>query len=254
MRPIFKFKYGKGRCPIGECTEIIKSIREFGFHLKLKHTYNGEYQFTINKEMTKRNNYSFSVKGKCGCGCGKDTNYPMKNSMWFPDVEPPFFLSGHRSKVNGPNRGTFKKGIIPWNTGTKGVCKPNSGSFQQGHLPKNNRGGNYQQAHGQKFIWNGERQPSGGRKYIPVSRIIMEKIIGRPLQRNEVVIHLDGDSSNDDPSNLKVISRGEHATRNRWSKQRERGEGTNMDILEGMKIDTSQLERERIIPRNQRLK
>ena len=35
--------------------------------------------------------------------------------------------------------GKLKKGNQPWNTGTKGVCKPNSGSFQKGAKPTNQK-------------------------------------------------------------------------------------------------------------------
>ncbi len=49
-----------------------------------------------------------------------------------------------------PNSGSFKKGMTPfnkgkkglqvaWNKGTKGVCKPNSGCFKKGHIPKNKK-------------------------------------------------------------------------------------------------------------------
>ncbi len=35
--------------------------------------------------------------------------------------------------------GKLVKGNQPWNTGTKGVCKPNSGSFQKGITPVNRK-------------------------------------------------------------------------------------------------------------------
>lgn len=35
--------------------------------------------------------------------------------------------------------GRMPKGNLPWNTGTKGVCKPNSGSFKKGIKPKNQK-------------------------------------------------------------------------------------------------------------------
>ena len=34
-----------------------------------------------------------------------------------------------------PNRGTFKKGLTPWNKDTKGIYKPNITSFKKGHIP-----------------------------------------------------------------------------------------------------------------------
>lgn len=33
----------------------------------------------------------------------------------------------------------FKKGQTAWNKGTKGICKPNSGSFQKGHISWNKK-------------------------------------------------------------------------------------------------------------------
>ena len=33
--------------------------------------------------------------------------------------------------------GCYEKGHKPWNTGTKGLCKPNSGSFKKGNTPVN---------------------------------------------------------------------------------------------------------------------
>lgn len=35
--------------------------------------------------------------------------------------------------------GKLEKGNQPWNTGTKGVCKPNSGSFRKGSKPPNHK-------------------------------------------------------------------------------------------------------------------
>ena len=42
-------------------------------------------------------------------------------------------------------------------------------------------------------------------------RAIMEELLGRPLRSNEVVHHIDGDKHNNEPSNLMVVSREEHA-------------------------------------------
>ena len=38
----------------------------------------------------------------------------------------------------------------------------------------------------------------------------MEKKLGRKLRPNEIVHHIDGNASNNDLSNLKVMTRGEH--------------------------------------------
>lgn len=42
-------------------------------------------------------------------------------------------------------------------------------------------------------------------------QIIMEEYIGRPLKRNEVVHHVDGNKRNNDIANLMLVTRSEHA-------------------------------------------
>lgn len=41
-------------------------------------------------------------------------------------------------------------------------------------------------------------------------RVIAEAILGRPLRRGEVVHHIDGNKLNNSPSNLAVMSQGQH--------------------------------------------
>lgn len=49
------------------------------------------------------------------------------------------------------------------------------------------------------------------RGYAPTHRIVMHEKLGREIQPGEVVHHVDGDISNNDPSNLELFaSNGEH--------------------------------------------
>jgi hypothetical protein len=41
-------------------------------------------------------------------------------------------------------------------------------------------------------------------------RIVAEKILGRKLKRGEIVHHIDGNKSNNHPSNLEVMTQSEH--------------------------------------------
>lgn len=44
-------------------------------------------------------------------------------------------------------------------------------------------------------------------------RVVAERMLGRPLQNTEIVHHEDGNHLNNDPSNLEVITQGEHMQR-----------------------------------------
>ena len=41
-------------------------------------------------------------------------------------------------------------------------------------------------------------------------RVVAEQILGRPLNSDEVVHHIDGNVRNNDPSNLRVMTQSEH--------------------------------------------
>lgn len=41
-------------------------------------------------------------------------------------------------------------------------------------------------------------------------RVVAEQMIGRPLERGEIVHHIDGNKHNNDPSNLQVMTQADH--------------------------------------------
>lgn len=69
----------------------------------------------------------------------------------------------------------------------------------------------------------------GENKYRSVHVVAMEKNIGRKLNSNEVVHHIDGNKSNNDLSNLALMTRSEHARlhaieANKTRRRNERGQ------------------------------
>ena len=69
----------------------------------------------------------------------------------------------------------------------------------------------------------------GENKYRSVHVVAMEKNIGRKLNSNEVVHHIDGNKSNTDLSNLALMTRSEHARlhaieANKTRRRNERGQ------------------------------
>jgi len=114
---------------------------------------------------------------------------------------------------NGGNATSFKAGVVPWNAGTRGVMKANSGSFRPGQTPHNvgtvgeirvrvDKGGNRRQ-------W--VRTGDGWRL---LSRHVWASVHG-PVPRGMVIHHVDRDTLNDALSNLRAMTRAEHINEHR---------------------------------------
>jgi len=74
--------------------------------------------------------------------------------------------------------------------------------------------------------------PDGTQISVRKHRFIMEGLLGRPLQPNEDVHHIDGNKSNNDPSNLKLILHGVHSTESNNKRIYRRGYKLNLTEAE----------------------
>lgn len=232
------FPNGKVHCPFCKNGNYPRGYkpRKLRAHFKKVHSLGGAYKFTLGAIVEERrgNRYdipllqegqpvihprkryiTFIIEGPCGCGCGAIIHYPLRpftpatvHKWALPDRAPPFYASGHLSRIQPDNKGRFKKGIIPFNKGTKGLMKGNPGSFTKGHQPANFNGGLWKPDGYVYELIKGSCK-LGASRYRSRARRIAGEALGRPLTPNDVVLHLDGNPSNDDPKNLKVVTRAE---------------------------------------------
>ena len=58
---------------------------------------------------------------------------------------------------------------------------------------------------GYRYLWNPDHPNSGSHGYVAEHRLVMEKKLGRYLEKHEVVHHIDGQRLNNSPDNLQVF-------------------------------------------------
>lgn len=83
------------------------------------------------------------------------------------------------------------------------MCNAHYKRWQRGasmDKPVQNRGAGWISTHGYRYV--GKRAQH---------RILVERAVGRELEFNEVIHHLDEDKLNNDMGNLSIMSRGAHA-------------------------------------------
>ena len=120
------------------------------------------------------------------------------------------------------NKGRFVKGHKTWNKGLFGWQGANVTSFTKADLEAKRVIGKPRKCRDGMVCSCEEKVPVrsyNGKIYMHQRRIsyakwLMEKELGRKLESNEVVYHIDGNKYNDELSNLEVITRAELLKRN----------------------------------------
>lgn len=63
---------------------------------------------------------------------------------------------------------------------------------------------------GYTYVLRPEHPRAGRSGYVKRANLVMEKTLGRLLRKDEMVHHKNEDKSDDSPSNLEVMTRGQH--------------------------------------------
>lgn len=110
------------------------------------------------------------------------------------------------------NKGSFKKGQIPWNKDKKDIHLSPDTEFKVGpeHTGDKHpawKGGVQHMTNDCTHLYDGPN------KRVRRPRKVYEDTFG-PIPEGYIIIHKDNDKDNDEPWNLKAISRAENLNRN----------------------------------------
>lgn len=155
-------------------------------------------------------------------------------------------LKGFLGRYNFKNgRDTrLKKGNKPFNKGQKGIYYPGMEKtwFKKGNVPINHRPVGSERLSKDGYIEIKVKEP---RTWRLKHNVIWESFHGL-IPKNHVVIFLDQDKTNTDISNLKLITRRELLTMNRYNLFQDNAEMTNTsNILSKMIIAEQQAKKRR---------
>jgi len=122
------------------------------------------------------------------------------------------------SRKYGNKSTCFKKGVAPWNSGTVGVMKPNSGSFQKGRKSETRQPIGAVKIRtdksGKQRAW--VKIAENGNPYDWKLRavVVWEKKRG-VVPAGQIVHHKDRNTLNDKIGNLELMSRSRHMAEHR---------------------------------------
>lgn len=115
-----------------------------------------------------------------------------------------------RNKLKTGRTGYFEKGIIPWNKGTKGVCKANKTTFKKG-----NKSWNYKPVGSERINSEGytDVKIADPNKWKLKHHILWEKEVG-PIPEGYVLVFADRNKQNIKIENLLLVNKKQILTMN----------------------------------------
>ncbi len=158
--------------------------------------------------------------------------YRMIRRVLLSQIPREEYLILARRRLGRPNRGSFRKGVVPWNKGRKGWCPPGcrATQFQPGQIRgaaarkyrplgtvtvrrDTDKCGTKPRTRWSRWI----KVKDDGRpqdRWIPYARYVWEKEHQGPVPAGCFVGHADNNTLNDSPDNLILVrSRREHCLR-----------------------------------------
>ena len=153
--------------------------------------------------------------GLCMCGCGEAAPIASRSHTKYGWVkgQPMRFIFGHSSRgrqVSGETRAkisAFHKGRP-----TSEETKRKMSAAQLGPKGSKWRGGVIERE-GRRLLYVGREHPMADTYgYVYEHRLVMAEVLGRMLEQDEHVHHIDVDPLNNTPGNLVVVTRSQHTT------------------------------------------
>lgn len=205
LRKLFPLYTNKQLAKIFNRTEV--AIKSRGIKFKLKKTYAFDPRQIMVDEASFIKDFPIMLNKAIG------KKYNISKSTIIKTARR---LKLQKTEKHMQSSCRYQPGHKPWNTGTKGICKANSGSFQSGNKPANTKsnleittrhdtsGNNYKWIRIQENEW----------EMLHIYNWIQEY---GEIPEGKIVVFKNGNSMDCEINNLEAISREDHIKRNSGS-------------------------------------